>query len=314
MKIDVVIPNYNGSSLIKKNLTSVIATLYDYKDSRIIIVDDHSKQEDYESLQQFVHEVNEKYKGIVHLLRNKRNFGFATTANNGVRAATADLVVLLNSDVAPEKEFLRPIIEDFEKDELLFGVGCMDKSIEEDKTIVLRGRGKGKWTRGFLIHRKAEVEKGNDTLWVSGGSSVIRREFFEKIGGFDSIYNPFYWEDIDLSYRALKSGYHLLFEKRSVVIHSHEEGAIKKHFSASKVNTIAYRNQFLFVWKNITDTTLLFSHICWLPYHMVKAAMRFDKPFFVGLGLAAVKISMVFAKRRRQKRLYTKTDREVIRE
>ena len=47
----------------------------------------------------------------------------------------------------PEKDFLKPLMEHF-NDESVFAVGCMDKSIENGKTV-LRGRGIGKWKKGF---------------------------------------------------------------------------------------------------------------------------------------------------------------------
>ena len=109
------------------------------------------------------------------------------------------LYILFNTDVYPDKDFLTPLLSHF-KDEKVFAVGCMDKSIE-GKDVVLRGRGIGVWKRGFLVHEKGEIEK-SDTLWVSGGSGAFRKSIWDKLGGLNELYNPFYWEDIDLSYRA----------------------------------------------------------------------------------------------------------------
>ena len=44
-------------------------------------------------------------------------------------------MVLLNTDVAPEKDFLSPLIKHF-KDSEVFAVGCMDKSIEKGKVVL----------------------------------------------------------------------------------------------------------------------------------------------------------------------------------
>jgi GT2 family glycosyltransferase len=152
----------------------------------------------------------------------------------------------------------------------------------------------------------------NDTFWISGGSCAIRKKCFEKIGEFDNLYDPFYWEDIDLSYRARKSGYKIKFNPESVVEHRHEEGSIKKHYNYEKIKFIAYRNQFIFIWKNITDNGLIMSHFIWLPYHFVTALLRFDTAFFSGFILALLKMPQILTKRGLQKMQYKKNDKELF--
>ena len=308
MTIDVIIPNYNGSGLVKKNLPQVLTQVKKYN-ANIIIADDHSKFEDFEELSKFIKELQDKREKVV-LQRNEKNLGFSSTVNKGVAASKADFIVLLNTDVYPEKDFLDAALADFIQDENLFGVGLMDKSIEDNDTV-LRGRGLASWQKGFLLHKRGEVDK-TDTFWVSGGSSVIRRELFVKLGGLDTLYDPFYWEDIDLSYRAKKSGYELKFEFKSVVEHRHEEGAIKKYYSSSKVKTIAYRNQFIFVWKNISDPSLILSHLVWFPYHVVSAFLRLDAPFILGFICAIVRLPLIINKRYIQAKFYKKRDRDLF--
>ena len=217
---------------------------------------------------------------------------------------------MLNTDVVPEKDFLKPLMEHF-NDESVFAVGCMDKSIENGKTV-LRGRGIGKWKKGFLVHKRGEINKTN-TLWVGGGSGAFRKLIWDKLGGLNQIYNPFYWEDIDLSYRALKSGYKVLFEPKSIVYHEHEKGAIRKKFSPFKIKTIAYRNQFIFVWENATDISLQFLHV--FGYHIIfKALIRLDMPFFIGFLRALILLPKIIQSSFKAQKLFIKSDREVIKE
>ena len=310
MKIEVIIPNYNGFSLISKNLTHVLDSISDYEGASITIVDDFSKQEEREKLKNFINEINKGLSTPIKLLLNEKNYGFSTTVDNGGLASDADLLVLLNSDVKPDKDFLKPILKHFKNNPNLFGVGCMDKSVEGDG-VVLRGRGLGKFEKGMVQHSRGEVNR-NETFWISGGSSVVRRKVFALLEGFDQIYNPFYWEDIDLSYRARKSGYEILFEKESVVEHRHEEGAIKKHYDDTRIKTMAYRNQFIFHWKNITDPSMFISHFLWLPYHFLGAIKRGDKAFFKGFVLALKRIPAIILKRNKQKKLYKKKDSDLF--
>jgi GT2 family glycosyltransferase len=312
MDISIIIPNYNGEKLLEKNLPKIFEAVKDYKKGKIeiIIADDPSTDNSARVIKNFINNIKEKnIFGKTISNKNKKEAGFSKNINRGVSLATGEILILLNSDVTPHKDFLPPLLSHF-SDPKVFAVGCMDESIENGKTI-LRGRGVGRWERGLLVHSKGELNE-NNTLWASGGSSAFRKSIWNKLKGFDILYNPFYWEDIDLSYRALKSGLKVLFEPKSVVIHEHEKGAIKSKFKPSQIQKIAYRNQFIFIWKNITDSQLIFSHIFWLPYHFINALKRRDKTFFVGFGLAALEFSKIIKSREEAKKLFVIADRQVI--
>lgn len=310
MNISIVIPNYNGRDILLHNLPTVIDAISDYKGGHVelIITDDASKDGSVEALKHFLSD----YKKNVscHILENNsgKNKGFSGNVNKGVKAAKGDIIILLNSDVSPKKHFLMPLLKHF-SDENMFAVGCMDESIE-DGEVVLRGRGEGRWERGFLLHSAGSLDR-QDTLWVSGGSGAFRKSIWDKLGGLNEFYNPFYWEDIDLSYRAQKMGYKVLFEKESVVVHEHSKGAIKKHYSPLSVRKIVYRNQFFFTWLNATDTMVIVSHFVWLPYFLVKEILNHDRAFFYGLFLAMRQLPQVWRYRRKMKKYYVRTDREV---
>jgi GT2 family glycosyltransferase len=287
MKLSIIIPNYNGEDLLKKNLPKVLDEVNSYKEleAEIIVVDDSSTDSSVEYLDK-ISKLNNNLKFLV----NKKNKGFSSTVNKGVRESNGDIVLLLNTDVYPEKGFLTPLLKHFD-DKNVFAVGCLDKSIEGEK-VIERGRGLGEWKKGLLIHRRGDVNK-NNTLWVSGGSGAFKRSIWDQLEGFNELYNPFYWEDIDLSYRALKSGYKVLFEPKSVVFHEHSKGAIKSKYSEDQIKTISYRNQFVFTWENATDYSLQILHVIFIPYHLIKALFRGDLPFLKGFFSALILLPKV---------------------
>lgn len=309
MDVDIIIPNYNGSHLIKKNLPGVLKALEKY-DGKLIVVDDGSCPEDRDALRGIIDSFKKDTNRAIKYVEHERNQGFSSAVNTGVKNSGAKYVVLLNSDVVPSHNFLQSPLERLEHDSNLFAVGCMDESIEDGKTV-LRGRGLARWRKGMIEHFRGEVDK-DDTFWVSGGSSVFRRELYQKFGGMDEIYNPFYWEDIDLSYRAQKGGYIVVFDSSSTVVHIHGEGAIKKNFKNDKITYTAYRNQFIFIWKNITDFQLFLSHFLYLPLHFLGALKRGDTNFFKGFFLALVRLPAIISRRKKQKKLYKVSDLEVI--
>jgi len=307
MTLSIVIPNYNGESLLKKNLPKIFDELKDFEsvETEVIVVDDASTDDSLLVLNELARDHN------IKVLLSEKNLGFSPTVNKGVKAASGEIIILLNTDICPEKGFLEPLLSHFKDDEKVFAVGCLDKSIEGGKTV-MRGRGLGEWKRGFLVHRRGEVNR-DDTLWVSGGSGAFKKTIWERLGGLNELFTPFYWEDIDISYRALKSGYKVLFEPKSVVIHEHEKGAIKAKYSDFQIKTIAYKNQFIFVWEN-ADSSLIVSHILWLPYHKIKALFRFDWAFFLGFLSALLLMPKVLSKRHEVQKIFIKNDAEVIKE
>ena len=266
MKISVVIPNYNGRELLKANLPVV---LNESNGAQIIVVDDASLDDSVALIK--------KNFSQVKIVEKKRNSGFSSTVNLGVKNALGELIVLLNSDVYPRKDYLKPLLPYF-NDPGTFAVGMLHENIENQK-VIKRGRGEAWFKRGFLVHRRGEIDK-NDTFWVSGGAGIFRKEIWNALGGLREIYDPFYWEDIDLSFRAVNAGYKIFFEPKSVIVHKQSVGAIRSKYSPSIIKTIAYRNQFLFVWLNYGKTKYILNHFLWLPYHLLKIR---EKEFYKGL-------------------------------
>lgn len=305
MNVSFVIPNFNGESILPKNLPKILAVAKK-NNVQVVIIDDFSHDTSVSYLE---NEIRRRKDENIVLIKNDKNLGFASSVNRGVKIATGDIVVLLNTDVVPHENFLQPLIRHFYK-ENVFAVGCMDESIEKDH-VVLRGRGLGKWQRGFFVHRRGEVNHSS-TMWVSGGSGAFRRSLWEKFGGFNTLYNPYYWEDIDLSYRAQKAGYVVLFEKESKVIHEHEKGSIKGSYSLFDIKITAYRNQCFFVWLNASDKSIIVSHILWLPYHLIKTLLKGDFAFLFGFFKAILLMPEVFVARKNIQKMRVRTDKEVV--
>lgn len=297
-QVSIVLPNWNGAQLLAKNLPSVIAAA---EGAEIVVADDASSDESVVLLKQ-------KFPQI-KVVENKMRQGFAGNVNSGVTRATGDIVILLNTDVRPQKGFLNPLLAHFANPEV-FTVGCLEES-HEKKGIVKRGRGEARWERGYFIHQRGEVDKP-DTAWVAGGSGAFRKSIWDELGGMDALYNPFYWEDIDLSYRARKAGWKLVFEPKSVVGHFHEEGKIKTEFTPSDIKQIAYRNQFFFIWKNLSDPRLIIEHAFWTPIKIAKSLLGGDTLMLRGYLQAMFHLPRVLISRQRAAKLWRKRDRELI--
>jgi len=296
-RVSIVLPNWNGEALLLKNLDEVILASHG---AETIVSDDASTDGSVLMLK-------EKFPDVI-VVANVKQQGFSGNVNSGVARATGDIVVLLNTDVRPTKNFLDTLLPHFD-DPSVFAVGCLERSHEKEG-IVERGRGLAWWEKGYFIHSKGNVTKGV-TAWVSGGSGAYRKSMWDEIGGMDTLYNPFYWEDIDLSYTARKAGFQTLFEPKSIVEHFHEEGKIKTSYSSFDVKRIAYRNQFFFIWKNLSDFRILLLHIVWTPVRLLQALFYGDFMMLLGFVFALLQLPRIFSSRNKAMQLWTRTDGEL---
>lgn len=245
MKASIVIPNFNGEVLLAKNLPYVIKALDNKENniSEIIVVDDGSWDKSIKLLKDNFPQVK--------VIKHKVNRGFSAAVNTGVRGSSGDLIVLLNSDVVPSEDFLVNTLPNF-KNPKVFAVSLHEKGY---------GWARGGFKDGYIqILPGEEGESFHESFYVSGGSGVFRRSIWMELGGMDEeLLSPFYWEDIDLCYRAAKRGYIVGWEPDSHVVHNHESTISK--LSKSYVARIKEKNQLLCIWKNITSPSLTRKHI-----------------------------------------------------
>ena len=240
MKTSVVIPNWNGKNLLEKNLPSVIAMGAD----EVIISDDASTDDS-------VNFIKLKYPKIKIVLTNK-NTGFSGNVNRGVKIATGDIIVLLNTDVIPEKNIIKNFISHFQDTEV-FGVSFNEREYGPAQPLM---------ESGFLNHRPGKISvKAVKTFWISGGSGAFRKSMWDKLSGLDEMFNPFYWEDLDLCFRAQRMGWKLIWEPKAIVAHKHETTINKNNFPTRYLNYMKERNQLLFNWKNLPLHILFTDHL-----------------------------------------------------
>ncbi|MBX4205571.1 glycosyltransferase family 2 protein [Candidatus Microgenomates bacterium] len=292
LTVSIIIPNYNGRELLEKHLPFVLKAKSNKanKIREIIIIDDKSTDDSISFLQK-------NFKDSVKLIKHTKNRGFPATVNTGARSAKGELLCLLNTDVSPMENFLVATLNDF-KDTKVFGV-----SFNEQKT----GYTIGKFIDGFIIFDGQSPEKTTqETFWISGGSGIFRRDIWMKLGGFDEkLLSPFYWEDIDLCYRAQKRGYKLLWEPKSIVSHEHESTMSK--LSQKYVSRIRERNQLLFIWKNLTSQRLFRKHIQGLVARIIR------HPGYIKVVFAAItKIGLTLKLKYKEKKESTVSDETIF--
>ena len=305
----VVIPNWNGRDLLAKYLPSVIEAMAGNPENEIIVADNGSEDGSADFLRS-------TFPGV-RVLALERNLGFGGGSNAGFRVAKNDIVVLLNSDMRAQPDFLAPLLEAF-TDEKVFAVSCQIFFSDPAKLREETGLTQGWWENGGLRvrHRMDEAVTGPFPCFYGGGGSCAfdRRKFLE-LGGFDELLSPFYLEDTDLGYGAWKRGWKVLYQPRSVVYHEHR-GTIGKRFSQQQIDRVLKKNFILFCWKNIHEWRMLWSHFFFTFAGAVLSAFFGDsreRASLAGLWRASVQLPAAVRSRMRARRLSVVTDTEAFR-
>jgi len=203
-RVAVVIPNWNGATFIARTLTAVLAQTRPA--DHVVVVDNASTDGSYD--------VIARDFPSVEIVRLPRNTGFAGAANVGVASVDADLVAVLNSDARPAADWLEQLLA--QPDDA--GVWAWG-SVLLDPDGVVESAGDHYDRAGYAtkLGRGARADElplaPYDVFAPPGACPLVRREVALALGGYcDRFF--LYYEDVDLSFRALLAGY------RSVVVPS----------------------------------------------------------------------------------------------
>jgi len=299
----IVIPTWNGGPLIERCLRSL--TDHGEADRAEIVVVDDGGTDDTAAR---VPAACPESVLVVH----DENRGFAAACNTGVARATHDIVVLLNNDVVATGPFLDPLLSHF-RDEGVFAVNPRVYQAGDGRPG--GGLVRGAMHCGLLRLRWAEREPvretGGLTLYANGAAMAVSRDKYLALGGFDTLYAPFYSEDLDLSYRAYQRGWTVRYEPESRLIHDHG-ATIGARYDRDRVDRVGMRNRILFVWRNMRDGRYLVQHTFWMIARSLGAVLKADMTFLGALADAA-RLGDTVMKRRRSDPAPVVSDREILR-
>jgi GT2 family glycosyltransferase len=307
-RVRILIPSYCSWENLRRNLPHL---LEEVPAGSILISDDASPDGTPDRLAEAFPDVP--------LLRSDVNRGFGGNCNTGMRALEdAEIVFLLNADVQVLPGFLPPLLEHFE-DPDVFAVSSM--AVSSDGREVTDGPRMGHFKRGNLKWNKLDLApllestETLPTLYAVGAHTAVRRETFQELGGFDDLYLPFYWEDVDLSYRALKRGKGVLIDTRSRVVHDRTHSDIERTQPKRRYVGVNHRNRFLFTWKNLHDRgVLLRAHLGPVLARTLLGWLALDWRFYRALFGALPRLRRTLAERRGERAASVRGDAEIFEE
>lgn len=300
--ISIVIPNYNGATLLRENLPSIITAAQHWGGAyEIIVVDDCSPDSSCAVLGELFPQVT--------VIKNRANAGFSKTANAGMATAKYSIALCINNDVKVEQDFIAPLLEHF-KDRDMFAVtpNILAERDGKNQGIVVGGFGKGFIRGGFAALNVRSAVREN--LYAVGACVAYDLAKFRALGGYAEIYSPYLFEDVDISYRAWKRGWKSIYEPSATVYH-YSSATIGKTKKRNK-RIIYFRNRFLFHWINLTDPDFLSRNIFHTIVRLCFSFLWFDFSYYASFFGALKRLKEASAMRKEVIKTLVLGDQEII--
>jgi len=281
--VSVVVPCLADVDLLERSLPPLLAELERRDEGdEVVVVDDTGKGVLAAPLARSFPDVR--------VVSRESNGGFARALLFGAEHARHDLVFSMNPDVRVRDGFLDPLVACLEEDDVFAAVprvllGGEEKNVESLTALEFR--------EGFVhVNQPGLGGRGErqpyhpvPVAFGVGGTLLFRRHAFLELGGFDPMYEPFYWEDVDLGWTVWREGKRVLYQPASVVEH-HHRGTIGRVVDGAVTRAAIEKNRLLFQWKHLDDKDLLRSHVAALYRMVIDAWLSDDRDELLWLNLA----------------------------
>jgi len=212
--LSIIIVNYNTEELLKSCIESVYSNT-ERTDFEIIVVDNNSQDKSCEMIKRDFPKVL--------LIQNNENLGFARANNIGMKRASGDVVLLLNSDTSVYKNGIDRAYDYLTKDNEIDVLGPKIFNIDESGNYIIESS-YGSFVslisvlKNKLFFIKNDYSKSKYVNWVTGAFIMLKKKVIETVGMMDE--NIFlYYEDVEWCYRINKMGFKVFYYAKPCVIH-----------------------------------------------------------------------------------------------
>ena len=264
--LSIIIVNYNTFKLTKETIDSCLAepTNYNYE---IFLVDNKSTDDSLSKLQEYFKK--ETDRGILKIIPNHANEGFAKANNIAIKEAKGDFILLLNSDTLIKQNTIDLCMDYITKGSHadLGALGCkvsladgsLDKACKRSFPNPVNS-----FYKLFNINTNSEKDDYNldnlddegiyDIDCLTGAFMLVRHTSIDDIGLLDETFFM-YGEDIDWCYRIKQAGWRIVYFGQAEIIHykgaSSEDEKTKKR--NPKLIYEFYRAMYVFYKKHYTE-------------------------------------------------------------
>ena len=241
MKLNIIIPNYNGRHFLSACLHSL--TKQSFTDFDITVVDNGYS---YDSLRW----LSEHYP-YVHTIPLCKNTGFSSAVNMGILRTKSPYVMVLNNDTLLTSDCISQLMRAIQKSPQIFSAGANILTLSSPHLTDTTGDFYSIQGYAFCRNQGLNPSRRNssDVFSNCGCAVIYRRALLRHVGLFDESFFA-YLEDVDIGFRARRLGFQNVHCPNAIVYH-HGSGTTKATYTAFKVYHSA-RNNIWLRKKNLT--------------------------------------------------------------
>lgn len=305
--VSVIVTNYNRKKYLKDCLISLLQQTY--PNIEIIFSDDASS----DGSPDFVKENFPQVKLVV----NKKNSGLSITSNNGAREARGEYLFFFNNDTVAFPDLIANLVEAIEKDAAIgmaYPVQLPYDSSQDAEWNNLRKKGFS--ACGVDIYGNPCPALSEDKMFYPDAGIFIKREVFDKVGGFDPDFF-LYGEDVDICWRVYLLGYRLVYADQARFRHDSHCRQIENNrvVTSLRRRALVERQVINMMLKYYRFTTLILLLPKFLLLFTAEALffllLRFNYKMFIQVYLSAVLWNIKNWPKTKKKRLYIQRIRRI---
>ena len=211
------------------------------------------------------------------------NLGVAGGRNAGAEKAIRDInptyLLFIDNDIVVTPGFLLPLLEPFLNDPEIGQTSAKIRFLRGPDRLNAAGGARINFILGTTtVIGIGEMDRGQydqpGECIANGGCTLVRRDVFESMGGFDTRFNPYGPEDLDFSLRVRKSGFRCLYVPSSLVYHDPSRTSVGDRYNDVSYATRKARNWMNMLFKHASLPEKAGFFLVGIPYAVVRVFFR----------------------------------------
>lgn len=312
--VTVLVPTLGGAARLAESLPAILRAVAkrSVKGDEILVIDDSGKDTAAGAVSEILSGLKDSARtSSVRVVSTEGNLGFGPAVLHGAQEAGGELLFLVQDDVIVDEGVMAPLVEALTAGNDVFAAGPRVRAMRADGSVAPAHETS---VRLALIDDRIVVcetpadEAGvsadaagcaagaggpHDVDFVPSSALLVRRTDFVEMGGFDKLFAPFDWEDVDLSISARRRGRRVIVVPEATAVHRRMPVGLDDSVTPDVARAVKERNRLLLRWKHLSTRAEASDHLVALWRTVLEAGLAGDRRVLEDVCLAISRLGAV---------------------
>lgn len=281
--VSVVVPTLGEVERLRVSLPPILRAVEarGFEADEIIVVDDSADGRTAAAVPEVLGSIETAQENAIQVMTTGGGVGFARAVAVGAEQAAGSLVLVCQDDVALEEGALNALARVMREEEI-FAAGPLLRQ-SEDPALTARGR---VVPHVRLVDGRVEVVEAcvsgpapalERATFLPSCCVMVRRAAFLALGGFDEVFAPFGWEDVDLGIAARRKGMRVVRVGDAGAVHHGDLPSSRDGVDEEAAEAALERNRLLVRWKHLATRGEATEHLVGLWRQILEAGLAGDR-------------------------------------